>query len=97
MARGPEARFQDGLRKRIFELFPGCRIFKMDQHQGIPDLLILWRNKWALLECKAWTKAHHQPNQDFWVEEYGKMSFSAFINPDNVEEVLRDLQRAFGN
>lgn len=97
MARGPEARFQDGLRKRLFELFPGCKVFKMNQHQGIPDLLVLWRDKWALLECKAWIKAHHQPNQDYWVEEYGKMSFSAFVSPDNVEEVLNDLSRAFRN
>ena len=61
MGRGPEARFQDGLHKRLYAMFPGCKIFKMDQHQGIPDLLVLWRDKWALLECKAWTKAHKQP------------------------------------
>ena len=35
MGRGPEARFQDGLHTRLYELFPGCKIFKMDQHQGI--------------------------------------------------------------
>lgn len=96
MGRGPEGRFQDRLHDRLYELFPGCKIFKMDQHQGIPDLLVLWRDKWAMLECKAWTKAHKQPNQDYWVEQYGEMSFSRFINPDNCEEVLRELQQAFG-
>lgn len=96
MARNPEGRFQDDLRERLFELLPGCKIFKMDQHQGIPDILVLWRDKWALLECKAWRRAHKQPNQDYWVKKYGEMSFSRFINPENMEEVLRELQQAFG-
>lgn len=90
-----ESGFQDDLHERLYEMFPGCRIFKMDQHQGIPDLLILWRDKWALLECKRWCNAHHQPNQDYWVDFYNKMSFSRFINPQNIEEVLDDLYQAF--
>lgn len=96
MARNPEGRFQDDLRKRLFKILPGCKVFKMDQHQGIPDLLVLWRDKWALLECKAWRHAHKQPNQEYWVEKYGEMSFSRFINPENMEEVLRELQQTFG-
>ena len=95
MARNPEGSFQDGLRKRLMTLFPGCRIFKMDQHQGIPDLLVLWQDKWALLECKRWKSAHKQPNQEHWVDVYNKMSFSRFINPQNIEEVLYDLQQAW--
>ena len=96
MGRGPEGQFQDRLHERLKELLPGCKIFKMDQHQGIPDLLVLWRDKWAMLECKAWRRAHKQPNQDYWVKQYGEMSFSRFINPENCEEVLRELQQAFG-
>lgn len=90
-----ESGFQDRLRRRLFDLFPGCKILKMDQHQGIPDLLVLWKDKWALLECKRWRNAHHQPNQDYWVDIYNKMSFSAFINPQNIEEVLHDLQQTW--
>ena len=96
MARNPEGKFQDGLKKRLAEILPGCRVFKVDVHQGVPDLLVLWRDKWALLECKRWHSAHKQPNQDYWVEFYDKMSFSRFINPENVEEVLHDLAKAFG-
>ncbi len=95
MARNPEGRFQDGLKKRLFEMFPGCKVFKMEQHQGIPDLLVLWRDKWALLECKRWRSAHKQPNQEYWVDFYDKMSFSRFVSPENIEEVLHDLQQAF--
>lgn len=95
MGRGPEGRFQDRLHERLREMFPDCKILKMDQHQGIPDLLVLWHDKWAMLECKAWHKAHKQPNQDFYVKQYGEMSFCRFINPENCEEVLNELQQAF--
>ena len=44
-----ESGFQDKLRSDIKALFPGCMIFKMDQIQGIPDLLILYGDKWASL------------------------------------------------
>ena len=95
MARGPEGRFQDNLHDKLYELFPGCKIFKIEFHQGCPDLLILWNDKWAMLECKAWCSAHKQPNQDYWVAFYNRMSFARFINPENEKEVLDDLQKSF--
>ena len=45
-----ESGFQDRLIKRIKALLPGCFVFKMDQVQGIPDLLILFGGRWASLE-----------------------------------------------
>ena len=36
-----ESGFQDRLIDIIKKRFPGCMIFKMDQIQGNPDLLIL--------------------------------------------------------
>ncbi len=95
MARNPEGTFQDGLKKQLHLRFPGCRVFKIDAHQGIPDLLVLYRDKWALLECKRWCSAHKQPNQEYWVDFYNKMSFSRFVNPQNIEEVLDELQQTF--
>ena len=90
-----ESGFQDKLRKELEALFPGCMIFKMDQIQGIPDLLILYKNKWASLECKRGTKAKKQPNQEYYVDLMNNMSFSRFINPQNKEDVLHELQQAF--
>lgn len=90
-----ESGFQDKLRDELKKLFPGCMIFKMDQLQGIPDLLILYKDKWASLECKRGANAKKQPNQDYYVEQMNKMSFSRFINPQNKEEVLNELQQAF--
>jgi hypothetical protein len=90
-----ESGFQDKLRNEITERFPGCMIFKMDQIQGIPDLLVLYKDKWASLECKQGARSKHQPNQDYYVNLMNDMSFSRFVDKDNKEEVLRDLEQTF--
>lgn len=91
-----ESGFQDCLKKTLELMFPGSIVLKMDNRQGIPDLLILYKNKWASLECKRERNASRQPNQGYYVEKMNNMSFSRFIYPENKEEVLNDLQRAFG-
>lgn len=90
-----ESGFQDKLIKELKSMFGGCMVFKMDQKQGIPDLLILHKNKWASLECKRNAKAAKQPNQEYYVGLMDDMSFSRFIYPENKEEVLNDLRRSF--
>lgn len=90
-----ESGFQDRLRDELKERFPGCMIFKMEYPQGIPDLLVLYKDKWASLECKRGTRSKKQPNQDYYVNKMNEMSFSRFINNDNKEEVLRDLESTF--
>lgn len=95
MAR--ESEFQSKLIKELKEMFPGCIVTKLDANhiQGIPDLLILWNEHWAVLECKKSCKAKHRPNQDYYVDRLNKMSFSSFIYPENKESVLNELQSAF--
>ena len=92
-----ESKFQADLKKELKKLFPGCIVTKMDSGdiQGIPDLLILFKNMWATLECKKSTDAHKQPNQEYYVGLMNKMSFSRFICPENKEEVLNELRKAF--
>ena len=90
-----ESGFQDRLVSDLKDLFKGCLVFKMDQWQGIPDLLVLYKNKWASLECKRNTKATRQPNQEYYVGLMNEMSFSRFIYPENKEEVLDELRRSF--
>ncbi|MDD7316268.1 MAG: hypothetical protein PUG55_02405 [Bacillales bacterium] len=92
-----ESKFQADLKKELEKRFPGCIVTKLDSSyiQGIPDLLVLWRDKWAVLECKKNGSAKKQPNQEYYVEKMNEMSFSKFIYPENKEEVLNDLQQAF--
>ena len=66
-----------------------------DYIQGIPDLLVLYKDKWATLECKKSAKASKRPNQEHYVKKMNDMSFSAFIFPENKEEVLDELQQSF--
>lgn len=92
-----ESSFQSKLIKELKARFPGCIVMKNDPTyiQGIPDLIILYKNRWAALECKRSANEHHQPNQDYYVEIMDDMSFAAFIFPENKEEVLNELQQSF--
>jgi len=90
-----ESGFQDRMIDSIEKRFPGCMVFKMDQVQGIPDLLVLYKDRWASLECKRFARAKKQPNQDYYVEKMNEMSFSRFVSPENKEEVLHELEQAF--
>ena len=90
-----ESGFQDKLSKELKQRFPGCMVLKQDAIQGIPDLLVLYKDKWASLECKRNSRAEKQPNQEYYVEMMNEMSFSRFISPENKEEVLDELQHTF--
>ena len=92
-----ENKFQSGLIKELKERFPGCVVLKNDPNyiQGIPDLTVLYKDKWAFLECKRSEGEIHQPNQDYYICEASKDSFGAFVYPENKEQVLYDLQRSF--
>ena len=92
-----ENNFQSKLIKELKAMFPGCVITKNDPNyiQGFPDITILYKNNWAVLECKRSIDAVKQPNQEHYVGMLNEMSFSRFIYPENKEEVLNDLQRAF--
>lgn len=93
-----ESNFQAKLIKELGTLFPGCIVLKNDSSyiQGIPDLLVLYADRWAALEVKRSPNEPRQPNQDYYVDLMSKMSFAAFIHPSNKKEILDDLQQAFG-
>lgn len=90
-----ESRFQAKLIKKLHDMFPEGMVFKTDASyiQGTPDILILNDNKWAALECKKSATAKHRPNQDYYVDKMNKMSFAAFIYPENEKEILDAIQR----
>lgn len=93
-----ESEFTLDLKDELRRRFPGCFIYRLDpnQLQGIPDLLVLWGPHWAILETKRGLKSVRQPNQEFYVDRFDEMSFSAFVHPLNYREVLYEMERAFG-
>lgn len=91
-----ENKFKQKLVKELEQMFPGCIITHLNPNeiQGIPDLLILYEDKWAALEGKDYATANVQPNQPYYVDKMNQMSYAAFIYPENKEEVLYELQEA---
>lgn len=91
-----ENAFQAKLIKELKVIFPGAIVTKLDANhiQGIPDLLILYKDKWAVLECKKSAHEKFQPNQPYYLEKMNEMSFASVIFPENKEEVLNGLQSA---
>jgi len=96
-----ESEFQARLIKEIKERFPGCLVLKNDPTyiQGVPDLLVLYKNRWAGLECKKSAKErnHPRPNQEFYVGKMNEMSYASFIYPENKEDVINDLERTLNS
>lgn len=92
-----ESEFQAKLIKDLKKIFEGCLVMKLDSGyiQGIPDLLVLYKDKWATLEVKKHASASKRPNQEYYVGLMNKMSFSRFISPENKDEVLDELKKIF--
>lgn len=94
-----ENKFKTKLKKEIEERFPGSIVMHLDPNeiQGIPDLVVFYKNRWAVLEGKKSASAKKRPNQDYYVDRMNEMSFARFICPENKEEVLDELQQSFNS
>lgn len=92
-----ESEFQKKLKDRLKEQFPGCMVLKNDpnQIQGVPDLTVLYEDKWAALEVKCSQGASHRPNQNYYIDKMSKMSYASFVSPENVDEVFKELEEVF--
>ena len=99
MSNKLESDFVPRLKEELERRFPGCVVIKQDPNasfQGMLDHVVLYEDKWAVLESKRGPKEKPRPNQPHYVEKFNEMSFAAFVNPQNMDEVLDDLQSAFG-
>lgn len=94
-----ERDYQASLIPKIKDKFPNSIVLKNDSSYiaGIPDLILLFGDKWVALECKKSKNAKHQPNQDYYVSKMNEMSYAAFIYPENEQEVFDEIQRALGS
>ena len=91
-----ENSFQAKFIKDLQALLPDAIIIKNDPNyiQGMPDLLILYKDRWAAVEVKKSRDAKKRLNQEYYVDLLNRMSYSSFVHPENRERVLNELQQA---
>lgn len=89
--------YQAELIKKLRRRFKGCIILKndCDYIQGIPDLTVLFGDRWAMLEVKASEDSQIQPNQNYYIDLMDIMSYATFVYPENEDAVMQDLRDHF--
>jgi len=92
-----ETDFQSALRRRIENEIPGSVVQKGNPNwiQGFPDLIVLYKNTYACLECKKSADEPYRPNQEYYIEQINSVAFCATVYPENEEEILDELKRYF--
>lgn len=93
-----ESKFKNEvLKNRILASHPEALLIDVDptNYKSFPDLLVLNGRTWAALETKRNSKARRQANQGYYVDLLDYLSFSRFVSPENIEEVLYDLGKHF--
>ena len=98
----PEGGFKKNLIDRIEKEYPDCIVTKLetDYKEGLPDVIVLYKDRWATLETKK-NKAEvtkprkNKMQQDYYVATMDEMSFSRYVYPENQEEVLNELRLHF--
>ena len=93
-----ESGFQGHLIKRLNDIVGRDGfVLKTDPNyiQGFPDILVLYRDRWAALECKKSLREPFQPNQEYYLDcIMNRMTFAGVVYPENEDEVINDLQQA---
>lgn len=101
----PRKKLESEFRSEILEpelkrRFPGCEIIVQDpgaNFQGIPDRMVLCDDKWAMLETKRAPNSAKQENQDHYVKKFNRLGYAAFVHPENMLEVLSELEEHFSS
>lgn len=97
-----ESEFKKYAKERIIDRFPSLDFdFVIGINRSNPDLFILaplqCSNRWAALEFKQSEDAPHRPNQDYHIERLNKKGYATFVFPENLEEVLNELEVLFAS
>ena len=93
-----ESTFKHDLYKRIRDQFPGSEVLPNDAGyvQGIPDATVYLPNgRYLMLEGKRSATASKRPNQNYYVNESPLSPHAMFVSPENVEEVISELERRY--
>ena len=85
-----ESQFKTKIAGQLTVLLPYCVLLKNDEQfmPGIPDMLILYQDRWAMLEFK---RSAPRRKQDYYLRKFNDMAFASVIYPDNASLVLQEL------
>lgn len=103
-----ESKFKKETIERIKKRFRDLDLDFIDTHnRSMPDIFVIGPWSWAALEFKRSKLAAQQaqqPNQirEFADQEYhiirlNRKGYAAFVFPENLEEVLDDLEGVFSS
>ena len=88
-----ESKFQLSVKKEIEDRLPESTVIRgFTGIQGFPDILVLYKGRFAVLEAKKEEEAEVRPNQKYWIGRFGEHAFSSFIYPENRKEVLDEME-----
>lgn len=93
----PEKKVQSRLIKYLKS--KGCYVIKTQIDGrglvpvGCPDVIALYEGWWGAFECKGSAKAPFQPLQEYTIEKLNNWSIALVVNPDNIEEVISQLEK----
>lgn len=99
MARNAkESEFQSNVVNEIKTRLPGAIVIKNDAGylQGYPDLSVHYNGMVAILEAKRHEQSSKRPNQEYYISKANADGgFGRFINQENKDVVLDELERTF--
>lgn len=93
-----ESTFRTGFIRKLRLLSPDIFVEFADPSRvnGIPDLIIFYRDKHARIETKRSKNASKRLHQEHYIQLFNSYGvYSTFLTPENEEEVLNELRRYF--
>ena len=91
-----ESQFKRRVIQTIKDMLPEIDLdFIESDNRSMPDTYILGPGIWAALEFKASDKAPRRPNQEWHINRLNAKGYARFVYPENLEEVLDELERLF--
>lgn len=94
-----ESETEKSFKKDLNDRLPGGWWVKgnSQMQQGIPDQTFYYEDHWAMFEFKRAENSDLQENQDWYIQKFNEMSYARFVSPANYDEVLDEVQEAFGS
>ena len=93
-----EATFRTKFLKDVKDLSPDIIIEFADpqRRNGIPDVIIFYKKKFARIETKRSKNASKRLHQQYYIDYFNSQGiYASFLTPENKEEVFNALRRYF--